>query len=65
MPENSSLPTWPTTGADGTPYMSIGNPVEIRETFLGERGRFWNKIYEKYYSAPVAPPTPQAYHSEL
>ncbi|KAF9810342.1 hypothetical protein SFRURICE_003314 [Spodoptera frugiperda] len=52
VPENSSLPTWPTTGADGTPYMSIGNPVEIRKSFLGERGRFWNKIYEKYYSAP-------------
>lgn len=65
--EDSSLPTWPTTGAGGSPYMSIGKAVEIKESFLGERGKFWNKIYEKYYSAPVAvaPPPPQAYHNEL
>ncbi|CAH0698876.1 unnamed protein product [Spodoptera exigua] len=65
VPEDSSLPIWPTTNADGSPYMSIGKSVETKEMFLGERGKFWNEIYEKYYSAPVAPPPPEAHHSEL
>ena len=65
MPEGSSLPSWPAVGADGSPFMSLGKQVELGGVFLGDRGLFWEEIYEKYYREPVAPPQPPAKRSDL
>nr|WKK30326.1 detoxification protein CCE001h [Mythimna separata] len=66
VPEGSSLPSWPPVGADGSPFMSLGNQIKLDGVFLGERGRFWEDLYSKYYREPVAPPQPPPRrHSEL
>ncbi|CAH0600382.1 unnamed protein product [Chrysodeixis includens] len=57
VPEGSSLPAWPATGANGAPYMSLGQKVELRhEPLLETRYRFWEDIYQKYYLEPIPPP---------
>ncbi|XP_026726285.1 juvenile hormone esterase-like [Trichoplusia ni] len=61
VPEGSSLPAWPAAGVDRAPYMSLGQKVELRhEPLLETRYRFWEDIYQKYYRAPIPPPTPES-----
>ncbi|CAB3245211.1 unnamed protein product [Arctia plantaginis] len=59
VPKGSSLPSWPPVGADTSPYMSLGQTVELRSSALTEnRTRFWANIYQKYYLEPLSPPKP-------
>uniref|UniRef100_A0A2A4J3H7 Carboxylic ester hydrolase n=1 Tax=Heliothis virescens TaxID=7102 RepID=A0A2A4J3H7_HELVI len=51
----SSLPAWPVADADGSPYMSLTEPVQLEGAYLEKRAKFWNDIYEKYYREPVPP----------
>ncbi|XP_021181761.3 para-nitrobenzyl esterase [Helicoverpa armigera] len=67
VPEESNLPAWPVANENGTPYMSIGDVIELDDgVYLGKRGQFWEDIYQKYYKAPVPPPQPPPEkHTEL
>ncbi|XP_026726295.1 juvenile hormone esterase-like [Trichoplusia ni] len=67
VPEGSSLPAWPATGVDCSPYMSLGEKIELRnEPLLESRFRFWDDIYQKYYLEPIPPPAPgDQSHQEL
>lgn len=57
IPQGSSLPAWPSVGADGSPYMSLGKTIQLGDgTYLLKRAQLWDDIYEKYYKAPVPPP---------
>uniref|UniRef100_A0A2A4J3V0 Carboxylic ester hydrolase n=2 Tax=Heliothis virescens TaxID=7102 RepID=A0A2A4J3V0_HELVI len=56
VPEGSRLPAWPAAGADRAPHMSLGEKLELRGVLLGERTRFWDDIYQRYYRDAVPPP---------
>ncbi|XP_022819907.1 cholinesterase 1-like [Spodoptera litura] len=56
VPEGSSLPAWPAASADRSPYMSLGQKIELRGVLQDERTRFWDDIYQRYYREPVPPP---------
>ncbi|XP_064292021.1 uncharacterized protein LOC128669717 [Plodia interpunctella] len=64
VPEGSNLPSWPPMGADWSPHMSLGNQIKLEGSLMLERGRFWDQIYQKYYSLPK-PPSPPVRHIEL
>nr|ADD97137.1 carboxylesterase [Helicoverpa armigera] len=51
----SSLPAWPTVGADGSPYMIPNQPLQLAGAFLEKRAQFWNDLYDRHYRAPVPP----------
>nr|ADD97142.1 carboxylesterase [Helicoverpa armigera] len=51
----SSLPAWPTVGADGSPYMILNQPLQLAGAFLEKRAQFWNDLYDRHYRAPVPP----------
>ncbi|RVE46907.1 hypothetical protein evm_008468 [Chilo suppressalis] len=56
VPEGSSLPAWPATSADGSPYMLLGQTVELRyDALLQERRRLWETVYSRHYRAPSRP----------
>ncbi|XP_049697929.2 esterase FE4 [Helicoverpa armigera] len=61
----SSLPAWPAVGADGSPHMSLKQPVQLGGAFMEKRAKFWFDIYERYYLQPVPPPQPPLDHLEL
>uniref|UniRef100_A0A2A4J3A2 Carboxylesterase type B domain-containing protein n=1 Tax=Heliothis virescens TaxID=7102 RepID=A0A2A4J3A2_HELVI len=61
----SSLPEWPAVSADGSPYMSLTQTLQLEGAFLEKRAAFWNDIYERYYRAPVPPSLPSLDHFEL
>ncbi|XP_013201054.1 esterase FE4-like [Amyelois transitella] len=58
VPHGSSLPVWPPVNEEGTPYMSIGDTLELRaaEQRRWHRMNFWHKIYDGYYHHPTPPP---------
>ncbi|XP_026726278.1 uncharacterized protein LOC113492798 [Trichoplusia ni] len=59
VPEGSPLPAWPATDASGSPYMSLGREIELRNSFLKRSATLWDGLYQKYYrvSEPPQPPT--------
>nr|QLI62127.1 carboxylesterase 15 [Streltzoviella insularis] len=60
VPKGSSLPDWPSVGADWSPHMSLGKNIKLGGSLLPERARFWDAIYEKHYRTPAPPPPPRA-----
>ncbi|XP_026726297.1 juvenile hormone esterase-like [Trichoplusia ni] len=61
VPEGSSLPAWPAVGANLSPYMSLGQELELKHEPLQEtRFNFWLDIYQKYYLDPIPPPASSA-----
>ncbi|KAL0810969.1 hypothetical protein ABMA28_010263 [Loxostege sticticalis] len=54
-PEWSSLPKWEPARADRAPCMNLGRTIQLSGTFVKERTDFWENIYDKYHSQPVAP----------
>lgn len=58
VPEGSSLPSWPAVSKPWAPHMSLGQTLELRDSLIEERARFWNNIYEKHYQIPKKPVTP-------
>ncbi|CAH0600334.1 unnamed protein product [Chrysodeixis includens] len=50
-------PEWTVTGANSSPYMSLGRTVELKnEPLLPERMALWQGIYNKHYLNPISPP---------
>ncbi|XP_013148722.1 PREDICTED: para-nitrobenzyl esterase-like [Papilio polytes] len=58
VPEDSDLPQWPPTKANGGPHMCIDKSLKLRGPLLQQRVLFWDDIYDKYYDIPKPPPTP-------
>ncbi|CAB3231272.1 unnamed protein product [Arctia plantaginis] len=56
VPKESSLPAWPAVGVGNSPYMSLGQKLELRKAIEPERFNFWQTIYQKYYKEPIPPP---------
>nr|XP_034827860.1 esterase FE4-like [Maniola hyperantus] len=55
VPDGSSYPAWPPVGGDREPYMYLTNNLELRRSFLGDRGRFWDQIYRNHFRIPIPP----------
>uniref|UniRef100_A0A1L8D6M6 Carboxylic ester hydrolase n=1 Tax=Plutella xylostella TaxID=51655 RepID=A0A1L8D6M6_PLUXY len=55
---------WPAASAEGSPYMQLDLPPQLKGALLPERARFWDDIYSRYYSTPQ-PPSTGVEHSEL
>ncbi|XP_045542317.1 para-nitrobenzyl esterase [Papilio machaon] len=56
--ENSDLPQWPPTRANGGPHMCIDKSLKLRGPLIQQRVLFWDEIYDKYYKIPTPPPSP-------
>lgn len=65
VPEGSYLPKWPSINKDLSPYMSLGNKIELKDTLAEERVKFWDGIYEIYYRIPLPPSPLPPKHTEL
>ncbi|CAG9782828.1 unnamed protein product [Diatraea saccharalis] len=66
VPESSSLPSWPPTGENASPHMSLGQKIELRGSLITDRVRMWDKIYKQHYRKPEkANPLAYIRHSEL
>ncbi|CAB3220850.1 unnamed protein product [Arctia plantaginis] len=66
VPEGSPLPAWPAVSVGNSPYMSLGQKLELGNAIEPKRFNFWQKIYQKYYREPISPPYPQPeIHTEL
>ncbi|KAG6453272.1 hypothetical protein O3G_MSEX008074 [Manduca sexta] len=63
--EGSPFPSWPAVRANFTPYMSLGQTLELKSALLERRVRFWSDIYDKYYHTPVPPPKLRISYDEL
>ncbi|KOB70767.1 Carboxylesterase [Operophtera brumata] len=56
VPENSSLPEWPSVNLVWSPHMALNNNSAASETLIvEERALFWEDIYEKHYHQPAPP----------
>ncbi|PZC86942.1 hypothetical protein B5X24_HaOG200202 [Helicoverpa armigera] len=58
VPADSSLPAWPPARADRSPHMRLLEKPVLQGVLLGERAKFWDDIYEKYYLDAVPPAAP-------
>ncbi|CAB3222690.1 unnamed protein product [Arctia plantaginis] len=58
VPEGSSFPSWPSADANRSPYMSLGQTMQLQSSLLESRARFWDDIYQRYYREPTPPPNP-------
>ncbi|CAB3241254.1 unnamed protein product [Arctia plantaginis] len=58
VPEGSSFPSWPSADANRSPYMSLGQTMQLESSLLESRARFWDDIYQRYYREPTPPPNP-------
>ncbi|CAB3245205.1 unnamed protein product [Arctia plantaginis] len=58
VPEGSSTPSWPPVSTNISPYMSLGQTIELRSLLVEDRIHLWENIYQKYYSEPISPPKP-------
>lgn len=66
VPKGSPIPAWPPADRGNSPYMSLGQKLELRNAIEPERFNFWQKIYQKYYRNPIPPPySPPAMHIKL
>lgn len=55
VPEGSTFPAWPPTNSSRSPYMKLGETIELRGSLLEQRTLFWDSIYERYYRYPEPP----------
>ncbi|KAJ0181320.1 hypothetical protein K1T71_003405 [Dendrolimus kikuchii] len=51
----SPVASWPAIGENRTPYLSVGRTVELGNTLLESRYRFWEDIYQRHYHVPKPP----------
>ncbi|CAB3220853.1 unnamed protein product [Arctia plantaginis] len=66
VPKGSPLPAWPPIGAGNSPYMSLGQKLELGNAIAPERFNYWQTIYQEYYKEPIPPPySPPTLHIEL
>ncbi|CAG9782832.1 unnamed protein product [Diatraea saccharalis] len=52
VPEGSSLPSWPPTGENASPHMSLGQTIELGGSLITEGVQLWDKIYKRHYREP-------------
>ncbi|XP_045770135.1 esterase FE4-like [Maniola jurtina] len=56
VPDGSAhYPAWPPVGVNRGPYMYLTSNLELRRTFIGDRGRFWDQIYKNHFRIPIPP----------
>ncbi|XP_045508186.1 para-nitrobenzyl esterase-like [Colias croceus] len=57
VPNATEFPSWPAMGddADGSPYMALNLPLQLKDSLLKERRLFWDDIYAKHYLEPKSP----------
>ncbi|XP_045761412.1 para-nitrobenzyl esterase-like isoform X6 [Maniola jurtina] len=64
-PESSQVPAWPPVGEHWSPHMALKKNPELLGALSKERCLFWNRIFDKYYRAPLPPPPPSTRRNEL
>ncbi|XP_050350723.1 esterase FE4-like isoform X2 [Nymphalis io] len=60
----SKLRTWKPVGKNWSPHLYISRIFELRKSLMKKIALFWERIYDKYYAYPIAPPAPPPENSD-